>query len=329
MIYLTHWCQLPKMDQSMLEIFNYRNPSFFKRLLSIAKAPIFYGKLPAGAPERTILAREFDALLVKSLKEGLPDAEIYSKVQQFTKSKKFNLSDEDQNKQAKYKADALFKYLEIGSDLQKLSSKKPFNKPFRILDFGCSDGSLSVAIGAKFNLALADIFGIDVKEPTKSHLLPGHLLLVDESARLPFENATFDLITCLMTLHHVQQVEATLKEFHRVLKPTGRILLKEHNLSTVPQFRQNRKAPQKLPVDRGSKDEHIMTLVLNAQHSFYDRVWMTEEIGGMPLEDTKYHSIGTWDLLFEEAGFVPLELSYYDNLVKNPANKFVRVYGLP
>jgi ubiquinone/menaquinone biosynthesis C-methylase UbiE len=43
--------------------------------------------------------------------------------------------------------------------------------------------------------------------------------------RLPFYQATFDLIMCSLTLTHVPCLKETLLEFHRVLRPRGHLLI--------------------------------------------------------------------------------------------------------
>jgi SAM-dependent methyltransferase len=46
---------------------------------------------------------------------------------------------------------------------------------------------------------------------------------------LPFEDASFDLVTCQTVLIHVPDVARVLREFLRVLRPGGRVLLAEPN----------------------------------------------------------------------------------------------------
>lgn len=52
------------------------------------------------------------------------------------------------------------------------------------------------------------------------------------SERLPFPNASFDLVFARAVLHHTRDLQAACAEFHRVLKPGGRLLaIREHVIS--------------------------------------------------------------------------------------------------
>jgi len=47
------------------------------------------------------------------------------------------------------------------------------------------------------------------------------------SGQLPFDNNSFDLITCFGTLHHIPNVSFVLSELIRVLEPNGYLLIRE------------------------------------------------------------------------------------------------------
>jgi len=53
---------------------------------------------------------------------------------------------------------------------------------------------------------------------------------VASSGSIPFGNETFDVVIELDTLHHVTDVDKTLREIHRVLKPEGHFFVFEPNI---------------------------------------------------------------------------------------------------
>ena len=71
--------------------------------------------------------------------------------------------------------------------------------------------------------------GIDFKAPELStdKLKTITTTLAD---KLPFEDASFDVVTLLAVLEHLSHPEAMVGEIHRVLKPGGQVIL------TVPSF---------------------------------------------------------------------------------------------
>jgi ubiquinone/menaquinone biosynthesis C-methylase UbiE len=48
---------------------------------------------------------------------------------------------------------------------------------------------------------------------------------------LPFEDASFDALSCTQTLLYVDNLDRALQEFYRVLKPGGRIAVLETDWS--------------------------------------------------------------------------------------------------
>ena len=55
--------------------------------------------------------------------------------------------------------------------------------------------------------------------------------LQDDPGKIPFDTASFDLVTAVCIFHHVplSARAALLKEAHRVLKPGGNMVIIEHN----------------------------------------------------------------------------------------------------
>jgi ubiquinone/menaquinone biosynthesis C-methylase UbiE len=51
---------------------------------------------------------------------------------------------------------------------------------------------------------------------------------------LPFEDGTFDLVTCRIAPHHFDSIDAFLAESHRVLKPGGKLVLVDNVVTDGP-----------------------------------------------------------------------------------------------
>jgi len=83
----------------------------------------------------------------------------------------------------------------------------------RLLDVGAYDGSLVRAYGG------ADSVGVDVFD------WGGETVVVESSAELPFEDASFDTVTMVACLNHIPYREAALAEAVRLLRPGGRVVI--------------------------------------------------------------------------------------------------------
>jgi SAM-dependent methyltransferase len=96
-----------------------------------------------------------------------------------------------------------------------------------ILDVGCGAGNMVHHLSR-----YGRVRGIEVDpRPVKIAQARGYdVRQADASRRIPFADASFDLVTALDVIEHVDDDGALLREAHRVLKPGGRLLL------TTPAF---------------------------------------------------------------------------------------------
>ncbi|MBA4494570.1 class I SAM-dependent methyltransferase [Paenactinomyces guangxiensis] len=95
-----------------------------------------------------------------------------------------------------------------------------------VLDFGSGTGSCSCICTPKHYL------GIDPDPKRVAYarrLYPDYNFAVLEGSSLPASDKSFDYILIVAVLHHIppDTLPAYLQEFHRVLKPTGKILVME------------------------------------------------------------------------------------------------------
>ncbi|HEX5705484.1 MAG TPA: class I SAM-dependent methyltransferase [Pyrinomonadaceae bacterium] len=98
----------------------------------------------------------------------------------------------------------------------------------RVLEIGCGMGT----DGAQFAKAGANYTGIDLTDAAVELArkrfqvsgLKGEFRVAD-AERLDFPDASFDLVYSHGVLHHTPDIEAAVREIHRVLKPGGRAMV--------------------------------------------------------------------------------------------------------
>ena len=98
----------------------------------------------------------------------------------------------------------------------------------RILDVGCGTGTMLTYL-ARFGNAE----GVDIDTEAIEYCRARGLTQVSQSAAdsLPFASDTFDLVTALDVVEHIDDDLGVLREVRRVLRPGGQLLL------TVPAYR--------------------------------------------------------------------------------------------
>src|SRR5262245_2032054 len=97
-----------------------------------------------------------------------------------------------------------------------------------ILDYGCFQGEF---IDRVAELRRATCYGVDKNgQAVASYRGPNKVLPL--TREIPFEDASFDLVTLLNVLEHVHDQAFLLGEIRRVLRPNGRLIVTvpRHNL---------------------------------------------------------------------------------------------------
>ncbi len=103
----------------------------------------------------------------------------------------------------------------------------------KYLDFGGGIGDVSSSIAKNLKLKKENSFVTDIqnwlgKEHTDEyvkHITYRYL----KTNLLPFENETFDLITCLQVLHHIPDKKYTISQLRKVIKNNGILIIREHD----------------------------------------------------------------------------------------------------
>ncbi len=134
----------------------------------------------------------------------------------------------------------LYHYYQKIRDLKtnKSSSKKNnSNKMIQYLDIGCGNGNKTMLISKIFHISKNNVFCTDIPswDPYEKERISkfeiNHFQPIDPSiGKLNFEDNKFDLISVILTLHHIPNLSQTLREIKRILKPNGVLLVIEHNV---------------------------------------------------------------------------------------------------
>lgn len=101
----------------------------------------------------------------------------------------------------------------------------------RVLDFGCGTGRVTLpALQAGLSVVAMDI-SLGMVKRTQEKLGPScrsrAQFVVADGTHLPFRNESFDGVMCAGVLHHIENVDAGIREQARVLRRRGRVFIGE------------------------------------------------------------------------------------------------------
>jgi len=154
------------------------------------------------------------------------------------------------------------------------------NKNFKsYLDVGCSEGSITAELGHFLQLTKDKIHGCDIVLPGETNIILNinekqdfNFTLLQQQNVLPYQNNSQSLVTALMSLHHMQNVNDMLYEIFRVLDDNGIFIIREHD-SLGFEFQQ----------------------IVDLMHAFYMLIWPDKK-ESKNFNDfyAKYLSIDKW-----------------------------------
>lgn len=112
----------------------------------------------------------------------------------------------------------------------------------KILDAGCGEGNVARTIASEWGV---NVVGIDLvpesieiarRKSLRQNLADRTVFSEGDYHSLQFEDQSFDRVYTMETFVHARDCLSVLKEFHRVLKPGGRLVMFEYSSTPLNQL---------------------------------------------------------------------------------------------
>lgn len=115
------------------------------------------------------------------------------------------------------------------SDWQRELFEAHLRRGSRCLDLGCGDGGTSGVFLRKEGF---EYQGVDVSRAAieQARLNGLNVTLIDDASSLPFDDRDFDAVICFEVVEHLFDVNGTMAEILRILRPGGCLLLTTPNI---------------------------------------------------------------------------------------------------
>lgn len=165
-----------------------------------------------------------------------------------------------------------------------------------ILDIGCGNGNISLALGALgYNVLGVDIDMVSIANATALNKFENVRFEVSDANTFSI-NDNFDVIICSEVLEHLEQPWELVKSIYRILKPGGLLV------ATVP----NGQGPREVLVTRPMLWLHDKELgrPIDAFKRLLGYTNTTLQSANEDLTHTQFFSVSTFRKLIETAGFI-------------------------
>jgi SAM-dependent methyltransferase len=268
---------MPFADELRL---GWHTPSVQQMLRRLIHEGIFRADATLG---EALLAR-IDALVATLM----PSAEIYDELHRFLKQ-----PENADSFRALFQSDEAARIQRRLGQLIRLLPERW--RPGCFVDVGCGTGLVTAGLARHWELAQDHVFGVEVFERSQAGDVFTRLPFVDR--RIPLPDGTQDLALLIMVLHHEVDQVGLLRETFRVLRPGGRLIVRETDAFRVD-----------------------LRLFNQVMEMMYYRVF--NQLPGIP-NPVLHRSAAEWEFDFDRVGFVPEKIERPE-----PDNPFTPVHYL-
>ncbi len=181
------------------------------------------------------------------------------------------------------------------------------------LDYGFGDGSKTIAVKNIFDIPIKNVYGLEVQEvfdgqENTREKLKFKYEIINEGKNFNYKDNMFNLVTAFVSLHHVIDLDFTLRQLNRIIKKDGYLAIEEHDCIDI--------------VDKMLADlEHTWWKTNNA-------VVRKKEID-FNSSDNYYYSWFEWDIIMKEYGFKKINYGIHETGQKEiimPSRLYYFVY---
>jgi ubiquinone/menaquinone biosynthesis C-methylase UbiE len=158
--------------------------------------------------------------------------------------------------------------LKVAADIgQAIIEQMKLSPDMDVLDFGCGTGLLTLVlqpfvrsiIGVDSSQGMLDVFKVKIKEQSLNNVKADYI----DPDKGDLLAGSYHLVVSSMTLHHIKEIGPLLKQFYRVLHPSGCLCIADLDLDDgqfhgdnkgVFHFGFNREALRRMFEDAGFRD---------------------------------------------------------------------------
>lgn len=205
------------------------------------------------------------------------DDEIYLFIKKLLKKRQGNF------KKGIFPANYLCKNNELLAETMAYHFRKFINDVTTYLDVGAGTGKKTVEFAKELGLNLKNVHAIDFEyfDDKKYKRVKDIEFSNNPDEVYPYKDKSFDLVTAFMVLHHINDLDFTLRQINRILKIGGYFYIKEHdNCSSVE------------------------TMLHDIEHCVYEIVYKPQPNFDFRFENyATYYNWLEWDIITERYGF--------------------------